>query len=50
VLSREIADDPAVTPVLDRLAAEGVPAEVDQAALKGFAEPLAFRRLNVPND
>jgi class 3 adenylate cyclase len=50
VLSREIADDPAVTPLLDRLAAEGVPAEVDQAALKGFAEPLAFRRLNVPND
>jgi class 3 adenylate cyclase len=48
VLSREIAEDPAVAPILVKLAAEGVPAETDQAALKGFAEPLAFRRLNFP--
>jgi class 3 adenylate cyclase len=48
VLSREIAEDPAVAPILARLAEEGVPAERDQAALKGFAEPLAFRRLNFP--
>lgn len=46
VLSREIAEDPAVAPILDRLAGEGVPADRDQAALKGFAEPLGFRRLN----
>jgi class 3 adenylate cyclase len=46
VLSREIAEDPAVAPILAGLAAEGVPAERDQAALKGFAEPLAFRRIN----
>ncbi len=45
VLSREIAEDPAVAPILVRLADEGVPARLDQAALKGFAEPLAFRRL-----
>ena len=44
--SREIAEDPAVAPILDRLAGEGVPADRDQAALKGFAEPLGFRRLN----
>ena len=48
VLSREIAEDPAVAPILDRLAGEGVPAQRDQAALKGFAEPLAFRRLIFP--
>jgi class 3 adenylate cyclase len=48
VLSREIAEDPAVAPILQQLAAEGVPAQLDQAALKGFAEPLAFRRLNFP--
>jgi class 3 adenylate cyclase len=48
VLSREMAEDPAVAPILGRLAAEGVPAAADQAALKGFAEPLAFRRINFP--
>jgi class 3 adenylate cyclase len=48
VLSREIAEDPAVAPILDRLAGEGVPAQRDQAALKGFTEPLAFRRLVFP--
>jgi class 3 adenylate cyclase len=48
VLSREIAEDPAVLPILGSLAAEGVPAQPDQAALKGFAEPLAFRRLVFP--
>jgi class 3 adenylate cyclase len=48
VLSREIAEDPAVAPILDCLAGEGVPAQRDQAALKGFAEPLAFRRLIFP--
>jgi class 3 adenylate cyclase len=48
VLSREITEDPAVAPILERLAAEGVPAQLDQAALKGFAEPLAFRRLVFP--
>jgi class 3 adenylate cyclase len=48
VLSREITEDPAVAPILERLAAEGVPARADQAALKGFAEPLAFRRLVFP--
>ena len=48
VLSREIAEDPAVAPILARLAAEGIPAQADQAALKGFAEPLAFRRINFP--
>jgi class 3 adenylate cyclase len=48
VLSQEIAADPAVAPILDRLEGEGVPAALDQAALKGFAEPLAFRRLNFP--
>ena len=48
VLSREIAEDPAVTPILAALAADGVPAQPDQAALKGFAQPLAFRRLNFP--
>jgi len=48
VLSREIAEDPAVAPMLDRLAGEGVPAQQDQAALKGFAAPLAFRRLAFP--
>jgi hypothetical protein len=26
-----------------------VPAQADQAALKGFAEPLAFRRINFPD-
>ena len=45
VLSREIAEDLAVAPILDRLAGEGVAAQPDQAALKGFAELLAFRRL-----
>lgn len=48
VLSREIAEDPAVAPILATLALEGIPAELDQAALKGFAQPLAFRRLNFP--
>jgi class 3 adenylate cyclase len=48
VLSLEIAEDPAVAPILAQLAAEGVPAQADQAALKGFAEPLAFRRINFP--
>jgi class 3 adenylate cyclase len=48
VLSREIAEDPAVAPILAQLAADGVPATADQAALKGFAEPLAFRRINFP--
>jgi class 3 adenylate cyclase len=48
VLSSEIAADPAVAPMLDRLAAEGVPAAPDQAVLKGFARPLPFRRLDFP--
>jgi class 3 adenylate cyclase len=46
VLSREVAEDPAVTPILAELAATGVPARPDQAALKGFAAPLGFHRLN----
>src|SRR5581483_6914513 len=36
VLSTELAADPAVAPMLDRLRAEGIPVELDQAALKGF--------------
>jgi class 3 adenylate cyclase len=48
VLSQEIAEDPAVAPLLAGLAVEGMPATLDQAALKGFAEPLAFRRLIFP--
>ncbi|HVZ01463.1 MAG TPA: adenylate/guanylate cyclase domain-containing protein [Dongiaceae bacterium] len=48
VLSPEIAADPAVAPMLERLAAEGVPAVPDQAALKGFVHPLPFHRLNFP--
>jgi class 3 adenylate cyclase len=49
ILSSEIAADPAVTPMLDRLATEGVPAVPDQAALKGFERPLPFHRLNFPD-
>ena len=48
VLSREIAEDPAVAPILAALAAEGIASQVDHAALKGFAAPLAFHRLNFP--
>jgi class 3 adenylate cyclase len=48
VLSLEIAEDPAVAAILGGLEGEGVPAQPDQAALKGFAEPLAFRRLIFP--
>ena len=49
VLSTELAADPAVAPMLDRLRAEGIPVELDQAALKGFAHPLPFHRLNFPS-
>jgi class 3 adenylate cyclase len=48
VLSSELAADPAVAPMLQQLAAEGVPAMADQAALKGFDRPLPFHRLNFP--
>jgi class 3 adenylate cyclase len=48
VLSPELAADTAVAPMLDRLRTEGVPALEDQAALKGFARPLPFYRLNFP--
>jgi class 3 adenylate cyclase len=48
VLSPELAADPAVAPMLERLAAEGVPARLDQAVLKGFDRPLPFHRLNFP--
>ena len=48
VLSAALAADPAVAPMLERLQAEGVAAELDQAALKGFDRPLPFHRLNFP--
>jgi len=48
VLSPEIAEDPAVGPLLVRLATEGIEAAKDQAALKGFDRPFAFRRLIFP--
>jgi class 3 adenylate cyclase len=47
VLSGEIAADPSVMPLLAELAAAGIPAVADQAALKGFAEPFGFYRLTV---
>jgi hypothetical protein len=34
--------------MLERLAADGVPARLDQAVLKGFDRPLPFHRLNFP--
>jgi class 3 adenylate cyclase len=43
VLSRAVADDPAVKPLL-----AGVPASEESMPLKGFAEPISFLRL-VPN-
>jgi len=49
VLSPDLADDPAVAPLLDALAREGIPAQLDQAALKGFERPLPFHRLNFPS-
>jgi class 3 adenylate cyclase len=48
VLSPAVADDPAVTPLLERLAAAGVSSRLDQAALKGFDRPLPFQRLDFP--
>jgi class 3 adenylate cyclase len=48
VLSPELAADPAVAPILERLAAEGIGMALDQAALKGFSQPLPFHRLNFP--
>jgi class 3 adenylate cyclase len=47
VLSGDLAEDPAVAPLLVSLAAEGFPAKQDQAALKGFAEPFGFYRLTL---
>jgi class 3 adenylate cyclase len=40
VLSRAIADDPAVRPLL-----QGVPARDESVPLKGFAQPISFLRL-----
>ncbi|MBN9086162.1 MAG: adenylate/guanylate cyclase domain-containing protein [Reyranella sp.] len=40
VLSRAVAEDPAVNPLLD-----GVPARVESVSLKGFAEPVKFVRV-----
>jgi class 3 adenylate cyclase len=40
VLSRVVAEDPAVKPLL-----AGVPASVESVALKGFAEPVRFVRV-----
>ena len=40
VLSRAVACDPAVKPLL-----KGVPACEESVPLKGFAEPISFRRL-----
>jgi class 3 adenylate cyclase len=48
VLSAELAADPAVSPMLERLEREGTAAQRDQAALKGFDRPLPFHRLNFP--
>jgi class 3 adenylate cyclase len=48
VLSTELAADPAVAPMLEALSAEGVSVSRDQAALKGFARPLPFHRLDFP--
>jgi class 3 adenylate cyclase len=48
VLSQEIAGDPAVTPILAELDRSGIVAEAARAPLKGFSEPLAFRRLRFP--
>jgi class 3 adenylate cyclase len=49
VLSPEVAADPAVAPMLETLAGEGVATVLDEAALKGFEQPLAFHRLNFPS-
>src|SRR6185369_3069541 len=48
VLSTELAADPAVAPILAQLETEGIPTQLDQAALKGFERPLPFHRLNFP--
>jgi class 3 adenylate cyclase len=40
VLSRAVAEDPAVKPLL-----AGVPARVESVPLKGFAEPVGFVRV-----
>jgi class 3 adenylate cyclase len=49
VLSSELAADPAVAPLLEQLERDGIPAQLDQAALKGFERPLPFHRLNFPS-
>jgi class 3 adenylate cyclase len=48
ILSTELAADPAVAPMLQHLQADGIAAQLDQAALKGFDRPLPFHRLNFP--
>jgi class 3 adenylate cyclase len=48
VLSQDFAGDAAVSPRLERLAAEGISGIEDQAILKGFERPLPFVRLNFP--
>jgi len=40
VLSRAVADDPAVKPLLG-----GVPSREEAVPLKGFAQPIPFVRL-----